>query len=117
MRRGKASTSRLRHKLALQQEIQSADGAGGYTSVWQTIADIWAEIVPLTSNAHVIGQEYVQAGKLESMVSHRIVMRYRSGVTPAMRFVFEGRIFSIRALSNVDERKDTLEVAVEEILA
>lgn len=114
--RSKATTSRLRHKLALQQEIRSSDNVGGYSRVWETLCEVWAEILPLTSSAHVIGHEYHAAGQLQSRVSHRIVMRYRAGITPGMRFMFEKRIFAIRALMNVNECKDTLEIAVEELL-
>ena len=41
-------------------------------------------------------------------------MRYRSGVTPAMRLVFDERIFNIRTIHNIDEKNDMLELLVEE---
>lgn len=104
----KNTSSRLRQRLTLQQEIQLTDGAGGYTRSWKEIADLWAEVIPLS------GREKLVAGKLESKLSHKIVTRYRSDVSPAHRLVFENRAFNIRYVLDVTEDKTLLELLVEE---
>ena len=109
--RSKATCSRLRHKLCLQQEMLTTDGVGGYIKTWQNVADVWAELKP------VLGSERLFAGQLQSAVTHKILIRYRAGISAGMRFVFDGRNFNIRAVFNADEKHDTLEILAEEGVA
>lgn len=102
------SCSRLKQRLTLQQEIQASDGYGGYTRTWQNIADLWAEIIPLA------GREGVADEKLEASLTHRVVLRYRSDITAGMRLLFENRAFNIRAVFNVKENNELLELLSEE---
>lgn len=117
----KTTSSRLRHRLTLQQEVQTPDGGGGYTRSWQDITDLWAEIVPLAGNNSSTGKgsgkEVLFAGQIQAEMSHRILLRYRDDITAAMRLVYENRIFNIRSVANIDENKDTLELLVQEGVA
>ncbi len=112
----KNATTRLRHRLTLQQEVKTADGAGGYSRSWTNIADLWAEISPI-SNRVIYGEEKLYAGHIEARISHKITIRYRSGLSTAMRLLFESRVFNIRAISFVNEDKDLVELLVEEGVA
>ena len=114
----KNTSSRLRHRLTLQAETQVADGAGGYGKGWQNIADVWAEIIPITGvNAKITsaaGKEMLFAGQIQPEISHKILLRYRGDITPAMRLLFENRAFNIRHVANVEEKGETLELLVQE---
>jgi SPP1 family predicted phage head-tail adaptor len=104
----------LRRRLTLQEEGRVADGGGGFTLVWQNVAanpTVWGRIVPLS------GREVLQAGQLQTPVSHRILIRYRPDVTGAMRLVLGTRVFNIRAAVNVDGRDRWLELMCEEGVA
>ncbi|MDX2027697.1 MAG: phage head closure protein [Alphaproteobacteria bacterium] len=98
----------LRKQVAIQAETPTADNAGGYALAWTTVATLWAEITPLD------GREIYTAQHLEGRVTHRVTMRWRSGVTTDMRLVYSDRAFNIRAVMNVDERNRWLELLVEE---
>lgn len=53
MSAGKKNTATLlRHRLTLQQEVKTADGAGGYVRTWQNIADLWAEIISVNLKSY-----------------------------------------------------------------
>ena len=120
MSASKNTVSRLRHRLTLQQEVQTADGAGGYTRSWQDVAHLWGEIIPLTgsgSSAKGSGKETLFAGQIQAQISHRILLRYHHNITAAMRLVFENRAFNIRSIANIEEKKDTLELLVQEGVA
>lgn len=104
----KNTSSRLRHKVTLQQEVQISDGSGGYAKNWENFADLWAEIMP------VRGNEKLFAGKLQSWLTHKIVLRYRTGVSAGQRIMFDNRAFNIRYVNNVQENRDLLELLVEE---
>ena len=105
------TVSMLRHRLTLQQEVQTPDGAGGYTRSWQNIVDLWAQIdfiVSKSSATKLFGD------KLQSKVTHKITIRYRAGVEAGMRFLYDNRIFLIRAVMNSLENNNTLEVLADE---
>jgi len=104
----KSTASRLRHRLTLQQEIQTADGAGGYARSWQNIADLWAEINPIS------GKEIAFAGQLQTQISHKITIRYRAGITAGMRLLYDARAFNIRAILNGKENDEILEIWADE---
>jgi SPP1 family predicted phage head-tail adaptor len=105
------TSSRLRQRLTLQQEVQTPDTAGGYTRGWQDVADLWAEIIPIT------GREKLFADQLQSQISHKIVLRYRAGVSAGQRLMFETRAFNIRYVFNIGEDNEMLELLAEEGVA
>jgi SPP1 family predicted phage head-tail adaptor len=105
------TSSRLRHRLTLQAEVMTPDGAGGYVRTWNDVANIWAEIIPFS------GRERFFSGKIQAETTHRILLRYRSDITAAHRLMFENRIFNIRAIMNAREQRDVLELLVEEGVA
>jgi SPP1 family predicted phage head-tail adaptor len=111
MRKYHMASSRLKHRLSLQQEVLSSDGMGGYVKTWEVLAELWAEIRPLG------GLEVFFSGQLNARATHKIRLRYRSGVTSAMRLVFGERVFNIRSVHNIDEKNDMLELLVEEGVA
>lgn len=107
----RASACDLRHRLTLQQEVRTADGAGGYTPSWSDVATVWAQVEPLK------GAERLHAMQLQDTVSHRVTIRYRAGVTAALRLLFGTRVFNIRAVINPGERNRWLELMCEEGVA
>lgn len=104
----KGAASRIRHLLTLQQEVSATNASGGRVRSWETVADVWGEVT--LGN----GQKEWAGGQLEPRLLHRITLRYRPDVTPGMRLVFEGRVFSIHSVGVVDERKALLEIIAEE---
>jgi len=81
-------------------ESQAADGS--IVQTWSTFADAWASVEPLT------GREYFSAQREQASASDRIRMRHLDGVTHRMRVAWDGRIFEIESVANVDERKREL---------
>lgn len=102
------SAGKMRRQAVLESPQEVSDGAGGYSLSWQEEATLWAEMRPLS------GKEKVVADKLQASLTHRVVLRYRDGVTPQMRLQMDGRYFNIRRVINVEERNEFLELLVEE---
>jgi len=119
----KTTSSRLRHRLTLQQETDTTDGAGGSQRSWSDVVDLWAEIIPAigggSGTTKTAGKKIVFGGQIEAEISHRILLRYQSSpvITTSMRLVYESRIFNIKYVANVEERKDMLELLVQEGIA
>jgi SPP1 family predicted phage head-tail adaptor len=110
----------LRHVVVLQTEDKVEDGYGGWQpnpppagdgSGWKDVATVHASIQPLS------GQEALVARQLQDTVTHKVVMRYRAGVTAKHRLRFGTRLFNIREVRNIDERNWKLELRCEEGVA
>lgn len=101
----------LRHNVTIQQLTEADDNQGGYTSTWTTFATAAATVAP------VKGEEMLEHKKLESTITHKIFIRYISGVTAKMRIVFGSRTFEIvGAPRNFDERDVYLEIMATELV-
>lgn len=104
----------LRHRVTIEAENGTADGAGGLTNPWANpiqVATVWAKISPLN------GGEQLRAMQLEDRVSHRIRMRYRADVTAQHRLRLGTRAFNIRSILNDGERNRWLTILAEEGVA
>jgi SPP1 family predicted phage head-tail adaptor len=108
---GKTFVSALRHKVALERQALTADTAGGYEQTWVLVAHLWVSI------SRVRGGEAYVGGQLVENSTHIFRLRYNADIQADMRFIYDGRIFNIRSLDNVDERGLTLNVYVEEGVA
>ena len=98
----------LRHRLILETSVRVPDGGGGADRTWQTLAEIWAAISPHR------GTETIVAEAVSGRVLLAIHIRYRSDITPAMRFRFDTRIFEILAVFDADDRRRFLKCLVQE---
>ena len=100
---------RLRHRLVLEEPIETPDGAGGVARSYATVATLWAAVTPVAARAEV------SADSLAASVTHRIVIRAGPEVTTRHRLREGTRIFHILALRergagfleiNAEERRD-----------
>jgi SPP1 family predicted phage head-tail adaptor len=98
----------LRRRVTLQQPEDTPDGAGGFARNWADVAEVWADIRPAQ------GSEKLEGLQLQWQVTHRVTLRYRAGVTTAMRLLESGRAFNIRAVMDRDEGHAVLDVLAEE---
>lgn len=80
----------LRHKVQLQAPTVAQNPVTGEEQVtWATIAEPWAEIVPMSA------REFFTAGAEQSEVRGRIVIRYREDIDASMRIVYRGKYYAI----------------------
>ncbi len=101
-------SGRLRDRVTLQVAVQTADDAGGFTRAWQDVAELWAEIAPLS------GHERLDALQLTGFVTHNLTLRYRADVTADKRFVAGARVFNIRSVVDEGNARRFLHVLAEE---
>lgn len=97
----------LNKRLIIQKPDDAGSGWGGETG-WHTHATVWAAITGAR------GTDYFTADQEQSEVTHLIKCRYVFGVTAAMRINFQGRIFAIKSVINVDERNRELHILARE---
>lgn len=84
------AAGRLRHRVAIQRPQQVQDPVtGALTPIWVPVADVWAEIVPLSA------REFVAAQAMNSEVSTRITIRRRADVDSTCRILHGGVVYNI----------------------
>lgn len=98
----------LCHRIKLQTGTRTSDGAGGSTISWADTATVWASVEPVT------GREPYAANQLQGQVSHKIQIRYRSGVTHGTRVLFGTRVFDVQAVLNDKEGDESLTLYCQE---
>ena len=102
----------LRHRVAIQESVQTPDGMGGFSTVFSNVTgmgSVPAAIWPLSS------KEQLDVMKLESVITNKIRIRYLAGITSANRILFGSRVFNIQgAPINADEKNKTLDFLVTE---
>lgn len=91
--------SDLKDVVTLERNTPTQDAGGAPIDNWAPVAVVRGAIEPLS------GREFFDAGRVIGDVSHRIRIRYRTGVTEAMRAVSADRIFNIQAVLEVERRR------------
>jgi len=86
------AAGRLRHRITIQSPVTRQDPTSGTVSTrWKDFAsDVPAAIEPLSV------REFIASQQMQSAVSARITIRYRTGLTAQMRILHPstGRIFN-----------------------
>lgn len=96
--------AQMKRRVSIQSITLSSDGQGGQTESWATDATVWAAIEPMK------GFEKFQAAQLQTPLSHKVTMRYRTGVTTSKRLLYGSRVFDIKEVINVNEDGNFLEL-------
>ena len=90
----------LKNRIVIQQNSPTRDAYGAAIPSWSTVDTVWGRVADLT------GREFEAAQKLNAEVTSRIKIRYRSGVTPAMRATWSGHTYDILAvIEKVQDRE------------
>jgi SPP1 family predicted phage head-tail adaptor len=85
--------AKLRHRIDIQEFTTIQDSDGAVSETWADVVyDEPAEIVPLS------GREFIAAATNQGSVTTRITIRYRSGLTEAMRIVHGTDYYNIKAI-------------------
>ena len=101
----------LNKRITFQSSTKTADGMGGFSVVWAAIPDpatVWAGIWPVSAS------EQIQANATTMTISHRIRIRYQSGIKGSYRIKFGTRYFAIVSIINPNERNEWLDLICKE---
>lgn len=94
----------LRHRVTIEDFTVVQDAFGEEVKTWQTFATRWGSVEPLR------GRERWNAQQVHAEVTHRVTMRWLSGLSPTMRVVHDGRNLDIDSIINPDERREMVEL-------
>ncbi|MBK1780563.1 phage head closure protein [Advenella sp. WQ 585] len=102
---------RLNARIEIQEEVITDDGMGGGSKNWRTIYSCWAEW------RHGSMNERLQAMQLQSSIMHRVFIYCHHKVTAKNSILYNGNRYQIRAVVDVNNRHERLELLVEEGVA
>lgn len=102
---------KLRHRVTIQEPVVARNGFNEAITTWVTVATVWASVEPIS------GREFFAAEHVQSEITHRIRVRYRAGIAPTMRVVFNGRYLMIESVINYGERNTDLQLMCREMAA
>lgn len=98
----------LRHPVTIMTSTQVADGMGSFTETDSIFARTRAAIWPISAN------ERTKDSKVTMEISHRVRIRYQSGVLSGMRIIHNSRTLNIVSIVNHDERNIMLDLLCRE---
>lgn len=101
----------LRSRVTFQTSTRVADGQGGFTETWASLATnptVYAYLAAVSSRERLFSQQ------MQYQRSHVLVIRYRTDLNTSMRITYEGREFQIKGIRNPEERKAFLILDLEE---
>jgi SPP1 family predicted phage head-tail adaptor len=94
----------LNRQVTIQARATTQDAAGQQSTTWTDVVTVNAKIQPLS------GRELELAKAFSSEVDYQIEMRYRTNLTAANRLVYQGKVFNVHAVIDVDTRHEVLQV-------
>ena len=97
--------AQLRHRIKFQVQDLEQD-----KEIWNDVLTTWANINPIS------GKEYYSAETINSDLTHKIRLRYRKGLTPDMRVIYNDRIFYIISVINEYEKNTMLQLMCRELI-
>jgi SPP1 family predicted phage head-tail adaptor len=99
---------KLRHTIKIQAKTLTTDSYGGPVETWADVASVPASAEPLQ------GRELAAAQTVNAETTTRFHIRYRSGVIPANRIVFESKYYNITSVIDPDLRHRELVIMASE---
>ncbi len=101
---------KLRHRVTIQQKSVTRNTFGEEVVTWQDVATVWAAIEPLR------GREFFESQQINAEVTTQITIRYRDGIAPEMRIIYNSKIYDIQAAINTEERDKELILLCKEVI-
>jgi SPP1 family predicted phage head-tail adaptor len=110
MTRYRVNPGKYRQPITIQQRQFTQDSYGSTTEDWVDVYQTRAGIFPLS------GSEFFKADEINANITHKIQLRYLSGVTPDMRILYNNRVFWITSVVNFQEHNVELQLYAKEIV-
>lgn len=102
---------RLDERVVVQQLTSSRNSIGEAIETWSTFATRWASVSRISS------REFLQNSQQQTEATHRVRMRYVSGMTHAMRLLWRGAVLEITSLLEKNNRSEVELLCLERVEA
>ena len=99
---------KLTKRIILQKSIMTQNTYGEEVPTWETISSVWAQIIELR------GKEFWTSKQLNSEITSKLTIRYRTDVDTTVRIMYGSRIFYILSIIR-DDNTTYLELMCKEV--
>ena len=82
----------------MEQATENRNSLGESILSWATFEEVWANVQGVSA------REFLLAGQQQVEVSHRVKMRYLTGLSPQMRLSWRGRTLEIISILEHENR-------------
>ena len=89
----------LRHRVVIEQVTEAQNDYGEPVETWAELATVWARKEDLS------GRELFAAQQVQSTVTTRFTIRYRSDVQAKQRLSHAGTVYNIESVQDPDGRR------------
>lgn len=107
------SPAEMDKRVRVEQRLPGlTDGEPSQT--WALVDVLWAKIRAISPRDVMSARESIAAGADQAAWDHEITIRYRAGITAAMRMVCNGRVFNLGPPVNEYEQNQWLVIPATE---
>lgn len=103
-------SSRLKRRVEIVQRCNNKDEFGEVETGFETIKTVYAEVKPVT------GKSFFAAQQVNSEITHQVLIRYTSGISPSMCVRFKNRMFEILYVMNYNEANESILLMCKELV-
>jgi SPP1 family predicted phage head-tail adaptor len=108
---GKNGAGVYRHYIAITQNVTTSTGQRGQdVSTPTTIVSCFAAIEPLS------GRKLDLARQVVATATHEITIRYFAGVVPECQVSYQGRIFNVGSVRDLNENQYEMVLTASEVV-
>ena len=91
---------RLRERVTVQSASGSTNNLGETVLTWSNFATVWASVEGVSA------REALAAGQQDVSLTHKVRLRYLTGLTQSMRFRWRNRTLDIISLLEHNNRSE-----------
>lgn len=105
------SAGDFRTPVTLQVEVDTPDGAGGYTHTWSTVAEVVFCNVQQSNGTETYSEAI--GGRLLSQQLFTFTTWWRADIVTVDRILWNGNIWNVRSTYDIDGRNKFLQFTAE----
>ncbi len=112
-----ATIGAMRRRLTIQQAVRTSDGAGGYTTTWTAVCQVWGALAKPTYTEVLLGQQVGERVTLAYLIRYQPSVAISAG----MRVVdydstgAGGKTYTIVEASDVDGTARQMRLTVQQV--
>lgn len=99
---------KLRERVTVQIASGATNTLGETVLSWADSTSVWASVEGVSA------REAIDAGQQETTITHRVRLRYLSGLTQQMRFAWRSRTLNIVSLLEYGNRTEHVAICEEQ---
>lgn len=108
MSRYTLDSSVLSRRITIQSRASALDSFGQQILTWTDVLSCWASLESQSS------KELIAAQAVNAELTDMVTIRYRTGITAAMRVLYQSRVLNIQSVINPDTAHVALQLMCSE---